>query len=266
MKLEGVIFDWAGTTVDYGCFAPVKVFINIFKKRGIEVTLEEAREPMGLLKRDHIKTMLLMERVQNLWNEKFERQWTEEDVDDLYTDFENQLFTILPKYTTPVTGCLEVMKKLRERNLKIGSTTGYTKEMAEIVGRCAEKKGYAPDYMITASEVPKGRPSPYMIFDNMINLNLDSREKVVKVGDTISDIKEGRNAGIWTVGLIKGSSELGLSEEEVNNMNSKELKQKIDKVRKKMIEAGAHLVIENISKVDEVIDTINEMLERGIRP
>ena len=64
-RLEGVIFDWAGTTVDYGCFAPVNVFINIFKMRDIHVSLEEAREPMGLLKIDHIKAMLSMETLRS---------------------------------------------------------------------------------------------------------------------------------------------------------------------------------------------------------
>lgn len=50
MKIEAVIFDWAGTTVDYGCFAPLEVFMKIFQKRGVEITAEEARKPMGLLK------------------------------------------------------------------------------------------------------------------------------------------------------------------------------------------------------------------------
>ena len=31
-QLEAVIFDWAGTTVDYGCFAPVEAFIKAFER------------------------------------------------------------------------------------------------------------------------------------------------------------------------------------------------------------------------------------------
>ena len=57
-RIEAVIFDWAGTTVDYGCFAPVQVFIEVFRHVGIEPTMDEVRAPMGMLKRDHIKTML----------------------------------------------------------------------------------------------------------------------------------------------------------------------------------------------------------------
>ena len=66
-KIEGVIFDWAGTTVDFGCFAPVNVFLEIFKNAGVEVTMEEARIPMGMLKRDHIKAMLKMPRISGIW-------------------------------------------------------------------------------------------------------------------------------------------------------------------------------------------------------
>ncbi len=57
MKIEAVIFDWAGTTVDYGCFAPLEVFIKIFRKRGVKITDEEARKPMGLLKIDHVRAL-----------------------------------------------------------------------------------------------------------------------------------------------------------------------------------------------------------------
>ena len=62
-KIEAVIFDWAGTTVDYGCFAPVQAFQEAFAHHGVPVTLEETRKPMGMLKRDHIRTMLRMERI-----------------------------------------------------------------------------------------------------------------------------------------------------------------------------------------------------------
>ncbi len=69
-KVEGVIFDWAGTAVDFGCFAPVNVFIDIFKNAGIDVTMEEARAPMGMLKIDHIRAMLSMPRISKLWEEQ----------------------------------------------------------------------------------------------------------------------------------------------------------------------------------------------------
>lgn len=264
-KIELAVFDWAGTTVDYGCFAPVKVFLEIFKEKGIEVTISEARAPMGLLKIDHIKAMLSGERILKLWEEKYKRTWNMEDVNEMYRSFEDKLFKILAEYTTPVPYCIETIKTLRNSGIKIGSTTGYTQEMMNIVVLEAEKKGYAPDFYITPSSTPSGRPYPYMIFENMNKLNVGDLDCVIKIGDTISDIKEGRNAKVWTVGIIKGSSELGLSLEEIEKISDDELKKKMTEVEVKMLSAGAHMVVEDISKIPMAIEIINNKLIAGER-
>ena len=264
-KIELAIFDWAGTTIDYGCFAPVKVFLEVFSEKGIEVTLDEARAPMGLLKIDHIKAMLSEERVAKLWAEKYGREWTMEDVKDMYSSFEEKLFKILAEYTTPVPYCVDTIKTLRSMGIKIGSTTGYTQEMMNIVVPEAEKKGYTPDFYVTPSSVPAGRPYPYMIFKNMAELKVGDLDCVIKIGDTISDIKEGKNAKVWTVGILKGSSELGFTQDEVEALSEDELKIKLQETASKMLSAGAHLVIEDISKVPMAIEIINNRLLAGER-
>ena len=104
-----------------------------------------------------------------------------------------------------------------------------------------------------------------MIYQNMLILGEEDTDCVVKIGDTISDIKEGRNAKVWTVGILKGSSELGLSLEEVNSLPENELKEKMEKTASKMLSAGAHFVIEDISKVPYIIDIINKKLINGER-
>ena len=125
-NVEAVIFDWAGTTVDYGCFAPVQAFVEVFKHFGIEPTMQEVREPMGMLKIDHIRTMLHMPRIQKLWEEKYGQASTEEDVEKLYGLFEEKLMSILDRFAQPKPYVLEVVKELRARGIKIGSTTGYS--------------------------------------------------------------------------------------------------------------------------------------------
>lgn len=70
---------------------------------------------------------------------------------------------------------------------------------------------------------------------------------------------------MWTVGILKGSSELGLSLEEVNSLSEKELKEKMEKTAEKMLSAGAHFIIEDISKVPYIIDIINNKLKNGER-
>ncbi len=197
MKFDGIIFDWAGTTVDYGSFAPVQAFVEAFEAFGITPTLEEVRKPMGMLKIDHIRTMLSMDRIHDLWKEKQGRDWTEEDVQHVYEIFEKKIMEILSRFAEPKPYVVETIQKLREMGLKIGSTTGYTDEMMAVVVPGAKAKGYEPDCWFSPDTVGKcGRPYPYMIFKNMEALKLQDVSRVMKVGDTVSDIKEGKNAGM----------------------------------------------------------------------
>lgn len=111
MNVEGIIFDWAGTTVDFGCMAPVRAFMDSFKANGIAVTEEETRKPMGMLKRDHIKTMLSMDRIAALWKEKYGRDWETGDIEKIYGSFEPELMSTLTNYTTVKPGIVDAVKK-----------------------------------------------------------------------------------------------------------------------------------------------------------
>ena len=103
-KIEAVIFDWAGTTVDYGCFAPVQAFSEVFKEFGVTPTMEEVRKPMGMLKIDHIRTMLSMDRIQQCWQEKYNRPSNEEDVQKMYAVYEAKLLSVLDQYARTRSG------------------------------------------------------------------------------------------------------------------------------------------------------------------
>lgn len=258
MTIKGVIFDWAGTTVDFGCFAPVEVFLTVFEEADIAVTYAEAREPMGMSKIDHIRTMLQMPRIQQAWQTKYGEASTEEDVNRLYASFEGLLMEGLAHYTTPIPHVLDAIETLRANGLKIGSTTGYTKEMMVVVQQGAKEKGYVPDFVATADDVGgKGRPYPYVIFENMKQLGLASVEEVVKVGDTVSDIKEGLHAGVTSVGVIVGSSEMGLSEAEYNALSAEEQQVAIEETRKKFEAAGAHYTIETMQQLPGLIEALS---------
>lgn len=256
-KIEAVIFDWAGTTVDYGCFAPVQAFTEVFKEFGVTPTMEEVRKPMGMLKIDHIRTMLGMERIQKCWQEVYNRPSNEEDVQKMYAVYESKLLSVLDQYADPKPYVIEAIKELRAIGIKIGSTTGYTDKMVAIVTKCAEENGYKPDAWFSPDSVGlKGRPYPYMVFKNMQELEVTSTANVVKVGDTISDIKEGKNAGVLSIGVIEGSSELGLSEEEYEALSQEEKDSLCKKVRTSFLEAGADDVILNMSELNDYIKKI----------
>ncbi len=256
--IEAVIFDWAGTTVDFGCFAPVQAFISAFEEFGITPTVEEVRKPMGMLKRDHIKTMMNMERIQKEWIRIHERNFTEEDVDRVYEASENGILKILDGFAKPKPYVLETVKDLREKGIKIGSTTGYTDEMMAIVVPKAEENGYAPDCWFSPNSVGNmGRPYPYMIFKNLQELKVSSVENVIKVGDTVSDIKEGLAAGVITVGVMEGSSIMALSEEQYDVLSAEEKQTACEKVRKVYEDAGADYVIKNMSELPALVERLS---------
>lgn len=252
--IEAVIFDWAGTAVDYGCFAPVQAFREAFAHYDVPVTMEETRKPMGMLKRDHIRTMMKMERIAAEWKRVHGREATEEDVEAVYAQFEPKLFSILENYSSPKPFVLETVDTLRKMGIKIGSSTGYTDAMMDIVVKGAAKEGYSPDFWISPDGVGgKGRPYPYMIFENMKVLSVSSVKNVVKVGDTVSDIREGVSAGVWSVGVIEGSSELGLTQEEFEQMSPEQKEKECCRVEQVFRKAGADFVIDNLSQLPALI-------------
>ncbi len=255
-KIDCVIFDWAGTTVDYGCFAPVNAFYQTFLKHRMELTLEEIRKPMGLLKFDHVRALLGEDRISQLFENVNGRAWTEADVQAIYNDFEPTLMETLSAYTQVIPGVLEVCDYLRKKDIKIGSTTGYTRDMMAVVASEARAQGYYPDTLVTPDDVRKGRPYPYMILKNMDNLDVYLPESVIKVGDTISDIKEGLSAGCISVGVVEGSSQLGLSQAEFSSLTLDQQERLKAKVVSEYQSAGAHYTIQRITDLPELIETI----------
>ena len=252
--IKAVIFDWAGTTVDYDCFAPVQAFMETFKAAGVEPTMEETRKPMGMLKIDHIRTMLHMERIEAEWERVHGAKPTEDDVHKLYEPYEERLLSILHKFAEPKPFVLDAVACLREWGIKICSTTGYNDKMMSIVAPAAKEAGYAPDFMITPDATEgKGRPYPYMVFRNMEALVISSVDEVAKVGDTVSDIKEGKNAGVFTIGVIEGSSEMALTQEEYEALSDADREAACNQVAETFRAAGADAIIHNFLELPALI-------------
>ena len=123
-KIECVIMDWAGTAVDYGCFAPVAAFMESFKRIEMPVTVEDIRSHMGLTKIEEIRALLNMPKVEECFIQKNGRSYSDKDIQDCYITFQHVLFTILEDFSKPIPGVVETISGLREKGLKIGSTTG----------------------------------------------------------------------------------------------------------------------------------------------
>lgn len=261
-KIECIISDWAGTAVDYGCFAPVAAFIESFKAVGLTVTAEETRSFMGLTKIEEIRKLFAIDHVAEELKKKNGRESNENDIMLCYDMFRNYLITTLADYAKPLPGVVEAFAALRDMGVKIGSTTGYTREMMDVVEPAAAAFGYKTDCCVTSDGLPGGRPLPYMIYKNMCELNVPQLCSVVKYGDTIADIKEGVNAGVWSVGVILGSNEMGLTVEDVAKMTDNCLKKRMNDVRYKMYAAGADYVVDSVEELPLLVEAINARMNK----
>ncbi len=128
-EVKLVVFDWAGTTVDFGCLAPVGAFVAAFAERGVDVPVSEARGPMGLHKKDHIRAMLAGP-TGHRWRTAVGRDWAEADVEDLYRVVTPMQVTAARGRSGLCPGVLECVTDLRARGVKIAATTGYFREAA----------------------------------------------------------------------------------------------------------------------------------------
>jgi len=264
--IEAVLLDWAGTTLDFGCMAPAVVFVEVFRRKGVPITMEEARAPMGAHKRVHIQRITELDSVRQRWIATHGRPPTDADVESMFQDFVPLQLECLSAYSELISGTLPVVTELRRRGIKIGSTTGYTTPMVEINLRDAIRQGYKPDSTVCASDVPAGRPYPYMCLQNAITLGVTTVQACVKVDDTIPGIEEGLNAGMWTIGLAVSGNELGLPLPEWEALSSEEKRIRRDRAYRRLRQAGAHHVVDTIADILPCIDDIQARLHRGEAP
>lgn len=264
--IRAVILDWAGTTMDFGCMAPAKVFVEVYENAGVPITMEEARAPMGAHKRVHIQQISRIDSVRRRWLEKHGAEPTENDVDRMFADFVPLQLACLSDYSKLIPGTLEVIGECRRRGYKIGSTTGYLAEMIKINLEDGRKQGYQPDATVCAGDVPVGRPYPFMCFKNMIALGVSPVDACVKVDDTVPGIEEGLNAGMWTIGLAVSGNEVGLTLDQWEALTAAEKETRRVRAYRNMETCGAHYVVDTIADLVPCLDDIEARLGRGERP
>ncbi len=264
--LQAVVFDWAGTMIDHGSQAPMGVFVKAFKQFNVDITVDEARGPMGMAKRDHIRTLLSMPRIAAAWKSARGTAPGETDIDAVYEVFVPMNVAAVTDYATLIEGVPELVGRLRERGLKIGSTTGYIREIMAPLLPLAEAQGYAPDNLVCAGDLAEGRPSPLMMYRTFLDLGVWPAAGVVKVDDTEVGIAEGLNAGCWTVGVAMTGNVFGLNPTETEALDSVSFHRMRDAAYARLTRAGAHYVIDSVADLDPVLDEIEGALRRGERP
>ncbi|MET1115199.1 MAG: phosphonoacetaldehyde hydrolase [Comamonas sp.] len=265
--LQAVIFDWAGTLVDFGSLAPTQIFVEAFATFGITLTLAQARGPMGLSKWDHIQELLQDTRIAQQWQSVFGRASTKADADALYARFMPMQIAKVGAFSAPIAGAPELLTWLRTQGLKVGSCSGYPREVLDQLLPQARAAGIAPDHVVAGDELPAGgRPGPYMALANVLALGISDVRACVKVDDTVPGIEEGLNAGMWTVGLSLSGNEVGYSVEEYAQAPQAQIQARIAAAEAKLKKAGAHYVVRSVAELPEVLGQIATAMRQGNRP
>ncbi|MCD2257286.1 phosphonoacetaldehyde hydrolase [Lactobacillus sp. CC-MHH1034] len=257
--IKGVIFDWAGTTIDYGSQAPVTAFRKAFAAADIVLTNSEIRQDMGIAKRDHIHKIFNQLEVQRNWQKRYGHLPLESDEFSVYQDFQELLAKSITEFTAFKPGLRSCLKYLRESEIQVGTTTGYTRETIEQILPHVAKHGYVPDAIVCPEDVNgHGRPAPDMIERNMALLKLSDPKTLIKVGDTIMDVAEGQAAGVTTVAVIEGSSLMGLSKIEFESSSEHQKESLRQNLREQFNAAGANYVINNLYELPMLIDVLDK--------
>lgn len=197
-NIELVIFDMAGTVVDEDNVV-YKTLQKAINKKGYDLTLDFVLEfGAGKEKYQAIKDILKEIKVENF----------NEEAAIVFNDFKDMLSLAYSKLdVTSYDGVEDFIQDLKKANIKVALNTGYNKNTAQLLlDKMNWKLGVHYDALVTADDVEKGRPNPDMIFEAMKILGIAESANVLKAGDSIIDIEEGKNAScVITVGVTTGA-------------------------------------------------------------
>ena len=267
-KVKALVLDWSGTVADAYVLAPAVVFTEVFKKHGVEISMFEARGPMGLRKDLHIKALTEVPELRHRWKEIKGKDPDQGDVDAMFEDFVPMQLDCLRQYTDLLPGVAEVIQRLQKQGIKIGSTTGFVRSMVDILEEDAKKQGYVPDASVAGDEVEHGaRPKPFMVYKNLDMMDVHPIQSVIKVDDTVSGIGEALEAGCWGVGVSLYSNYMDVdSLADAESLSDEEMARRLDHTNEILQKAGAHYVIDSLADIEPVIEDVNRRLARGERP
>jgi len=267
-KIKAMVLDWSGTLADAYVIAPAVAFVEVFNSQGVEISMEEARGPMGLRKDIHIQKLTEDPVIAARWEAVKGTPPTQADVDAMFAEFVPAQLACLPKYTALLPGVKEAVNGLQAQGIKMGVSTGFTRVMVDVLLKDVIAQGVVPDATVAGDEVVNGaRPAPHMVFKNLDLMNISDVRSVVKCDDTVSGIGEAMNAGCWGVGLVRYSNYMNINTlEEEATLSEADIAARMAKTRKILEQAGAHYVIDSLVELPAVIDDINARLARGEKP
>ncbi len=265
-NLLAVVFDWAGTVIDFGSHAPMGAFVTLFAQEGIDISIAEARGPMGLPKWHHIDALARLPRIAAAWRARHGREVCASDIDRLYDIFTPLNAASVAGHAELVPGAAATVAALRAAGLKIGSTTGYNRPIAAVLAPLAAAQGFEPDNLVCADDLPESRPAPYGMYRCFLDLGVWPAHAVIKVDDTVPGLLEGANAGCWTVGVTASGNEMGLTWTEWTALDAADRAARSAQAAARLEDARPDYRIDTVADLLPIIADIDRRLQRGERP
>jgi phosphonoacetaldehyde hydrolase len=254
-RFDLVIFDWAGTMVDFGCEAPVRALIEGFAAEAVVIDAATARRDMGKAKIDHVRSLLQEPAVAAAWRARHGRESNAADVDAMVARLGPLMRDYAAGAATLIAGARQTFERLRAAGLRVASSTGYTRDMMQPLLARAAEQGYVPEHLVCSGETPAGRPSPLMIYKACAELGVWPLSRVVKVDDAAAGIGEGRAAGAYTVGVASGN-ELGLSLGELQALPAEQRRSRLESTRQALRTAGADVAIDSVADLVGALERV----------
>lgn len=265
--IKGVVFDWAGTIVDFGSLAPMGAFVKLFARHGVNLSVAQARIPMGLPKLDHIRALGQMPHVARGWEEAHGRPFAETDAQALLLEFEPMSAAAALERSDFIPGFLDSLAWLQGKGLRVASTTGYTRRIMRPLIDKARALGFSPDLVVCCDDVARSRPDPMGMHACMDAMGLRNQpHAVIKFDDTAPGLTEGLRAGCWTVGVSASGNALGWSLEQWQQASFEERREADSRASASLREAGAHLVIPSVAELPEAVERLVQRKARGELP
>ena len=265
-KIKAVILDWAGTVVDHGSSAPMGAFVKAFAHFGVTISIADARGPMGMAKRDHIRMVGTAPAVAAAWRANHGRDFDDAAIDAIFEVFEPLNVAAVEAHSALIPGAHEALQWCKARGIRVGSTTGYTRPIMERLMPLAAAQGFVPEVTICAGDLAAGRPAPLQIWSALAQMGIWPASSVIKLDDTAPGIGEARAAGCWAAGAALTGNNPGLSAEELARLSPDQRAELRRVSSEPLLRAGAHLVIDSIAELPWLVEHIEARLEAGEKP
>ena len=264
--VKAVIVDWAGTVLDHGSRAPMGAFVEAFARMGVAISIADARGPMGMAKRDHIRLVGTAPAVAAAWRAKHGSDFDDAAIDAIFDIFEPLNVAAVEAHSALIPGAKDALDWCAGRGIRIGSTTGYTRPIMQRLAPLAAAQGFVPEVMVCAGDLAAGRPAPLQMWHAMAAMGIWPASAVVKFDDTPPGIGEARAAGCWAVGLSLSGNMAGLSAEELAALDPAARDALRRDATETLMRAGAHVVADSIAALPAVIAQIDARLAAGETP